>query len=335
MSLVAETTAASDTAYALRVATAAGVCLALAEWWRLPHANLAVWTTHMVMVSVPFTVFQKGVERIVGRGLGVFAGILIQAAFPNQIVLPLIVEAGLIALAFYIYFAGRFAYTALNAGLYLAAILQFARSDPDQALPYGIEVLTAVTLGVVVADVVNWLAGKERKLTITAGTTPLLPVRLDWLNRATMLCVTAMLTQLAARWLDLPATQAVISVMVLTVAADIQGVLLKGKLRLLGAVLGSAWALFALLILTQIDHFPLLLVLVFFGMFLAAYLAKTGGRYAYAGVQMGLVLPLIVVVPSEEFGTLTGAYQRMQGVVSALAITIAVAALWPRFELKS
>lgn len=328
----APSVAPTDTAYALRVALGATICLVLAEWWRMPRANLAVWTTHMVMVSVPFTVFQKGIERIIGRGVGIFAGILVQAAFPNQPVIQMILAAGLVAAAFYIYFAGRLAYTALNAGLYLVAILHVAQSEPDQALPFGIDVLLAVTLGVAVADVIHWLAGTERDLRIHASGAPLLPVRLDWLNRSAMLVVTALLTQVVTSWLELPVTQTVISVMFLTLAPDIQGLLWKGELRLLGAFLGTVWGLGSFLLLGQVDHFAVMIVLLFFGIFLAAYLAKAGGDYAYAGVQMGLVLPLILVVPPNEFGSLIGAYQRIQGVLASLGIVIVVATLWPRFE---
>ena len=41
------------TIHALRVATAATVCLLLAEYWNMSHGALAVWTTHMVMVAAP------------------------------------------------------------------------------------------------------------------------------------------------------------------------------------------------------------------------------------------------------------------------------------------
>jgi uncharacterized membrane protein YgaE (UPF0421/DUF939 family) len=326
---------ALDVAAALRVALAAAVTLVLAEWWHLAHANLAVWTSYMVMVSVPFTSFQKGIERVVGRGLGVLAGLVIHALFPDRPLIQVILEAALIALAFYIYFAGRLAYTALNAGLYIAAILEVAHADPDGALPYGKEVLLAVALGVIVADVVNWLTGAEHDLTITAGTAPLLPVNFDWLNRSLLLMVTAIVTQMASRWLDLPATQAVISVMVLTVSPDIQSLILKGELRLLGAFLGSGWSFASFVLLAQADHFTLLVALVFVGIFLAAYLSRVGGRYAYAGVQMGLVLPLVIVVDPSEFGSLHSSWQRLEGVLIALALSTVIAALWPRFKFSA
>jgi hypothetical protein len=36
---------------ALRLAEAAAIAHIVSEWWHLPHTDLAVWTTHMVMSS--------------------------------------------------------------------------------------------------------------------------------------------------------------------------------------------------------------------------------------------------------------------------------------------
>ena len=114
----------SRTVQALRVAAAAAIALIVAEWWHLPHTNLAVWTTHRVMSSHPHTTFQKGVERIVGRGVGILLGTLIVSLFGEQKLLALGLEVvGLLAF-FYAHFCGRLAYTYQNAGLYLQAMLQ-------------------------------------------------------------------------------------------------------------------------------------------------------------------------------------------------------------------
>jgi hypothetical protein len=39
----------------------------VSEWWHLPHADLVVWTTHMVISSHTHSTSQKGSGRIVGR----------------------------------------------------------------------------------------------------------------------------------------------------------------------------------------------------------------------------------------------------------------------------
>src|SRR6516165_10554226 len=87
MATIDGSTARSAVGLALRGSLAAAVCLALAECWRVEHANLAVWTTHMVTAQYPFTAFQKGVERILGRGLGILVGLVLLALFHNAPVL--------------------------------------------------------------------------------------------------------------------------------------------------------------------------------------------------------------------------------------------------------
>jgi len=77
----------------------------------------------------------------------------------------------------------------------------------------------------------------------------------------------------------------------------------------------------------------LLAGLLFFGQFVAVYLSRTGGKYAYAGVQMGLVLPMLVVAPPAEYGSLTPAVQRLEGILLGLVASVVVAGLWPRFPL--
>src|SRR5262245_36594759 len=122
---------------ALRVAAAAAIALVLVEWWHLPHAGIAVWTTHMVMSSHPHTTFQKGLERIAGRGAGILLGTLLVSLFGEQRLLALaLVAAGLLAF-FYAHFCGRLAYTYQNAGLYLQAMYQLGAGDPAAAWVVG------------------------------------------------------------------------------------------------------------------------------------------------------------------------------------------------------
>jgi hypothetical protein len=120
--------------------------------------------------------------------------------------------------------------------------------------------------------------------------------------------------------------------MMLIVAPDIQAVIHKGELRIAGAVLATAWAAGMFVLLSLLPDFPLLAGLLFLGQFLAAYFACTGGTRAYAGLQMGLVLPMLVVAPPSEFGELTAAGQRLAGILIALATALVIGALWPRLR---
>src|SRR5262245_58530553 len=157
------------TSDAVLTAGASVVCLVLAEWLGLTHSNLAVWTTYLVTAQYPFTRFQKGLERVVGRGLGILAGLVLTTWFPDTPLLTGALLAALLTTCFYVYFAGRLAYTFLQAGLYVVATFQIGHADPASAVPAAEGLFAAVVLGVVVATVVTWLFGAERDLGIRSG----------------------------------------------------------------------------------------------------------------------------------------------------------------------
>ena len=219
-----------------RSATAAVVALAVAEWFQLSHGNLAVWTTHMVMIQYPFSSFQKGVERVLGRGLGILAGLVLLTLWRNPPMATLC-EALATLVFFYIYFSDRLAYTFLNAGLYLVVIMEIGRAQPEVVFPEGWQMFLAVFVGVVVANLVSWLSGMERTLAIETKGRELLPVDPVRLRRSLMLVVTVALAALVTRWLVLPIATTLVSVMMLTIAPDLQSLLRKGELRLAG----TAW----------------------------------------------------------------------------------------------
>jgi hypothetical protein len=321
------------TGHALLTAAATVVCLALAEWWGLEHANLAVWTTFMVTAQYTFTSFQKGLERVVGRGLGILAGLVLTTWFNETSLLALGLIAVLLTGCFYLYFAGRLAYTFLNAGLYVVAMFHLGHANPASAVRTAEGLFAAIVLGVVVADLVTWLAGAERDLRIRVGGAPLWPVRGDWLSQSLMLVVTVLLTLVGAHALGLPPEKAAISVMLLTVSPHVQALVLKGQLRIAGLLLATAWGLGTFLVVGLLPHFPLLAALLFLGQFVATYLTRTTGKNSYAGLQMGLVLPMVVVAPRAEFGSVTPAVQRLEGVLIGLLASVLVAGLWPRFPL--
>jgi uncharacterized membrane protein YccC len=321
------------TGQAVLTAVASVVCLVLAEALRLRHANLAVWTTFMVMAQYTFTRFQKGLERVVGRGLGILAGLVLTTWFNDTPVLTLILLGVVLTSCFYVYLAGRLAYTFLNAGLYVVAMFQIGHADPAAAVPQAGELFAAIVLGVAAAVAVIWAAGAERDLAIRLGENPLWPVRGDWLSQSLMLSVTVVVTLLGAHMIGLPAEKAAISVMLLTVTPHVQAMIVKGELRIAGLLLATAWSLVTFLLVSLLPYFLLLAALLFLGQFVATYLTRTAGRYSYAGLQMGLVLPLVVVAPRSEFGSITPAVQRLEGVLLGLLASLLVAGLWPRFPL--
>ncbi len=321
----------NEVAHALRVAGAAALCLVLAEWWHLEQAALAVFTTHMVMAQYAVTAFQKGVERLAGRTLGIVGGLALLTLCQHTPLLAVFLKALALLTFFYVHFSGRLAYTFLNAGLYLAIIVEIGHADPTQAFPQGKEMFLAVLVGVAVATAVVWLTGAESDLHIEPGGQPLFPLQGDRVQHSAMLVIMVLLTQVLTRWQGQPASASMVSVMMLTIAPDMHALIRKGELRFAGALLGAVWGLGAFALLAHSPGFPLMVMLLFFGIFLAAYLTRVGGDYSYAGLQMGLVLPMVLVVPSSEFGTLAAVIARLEGIATGLVVSVVVGGLWASF----
>jgi hypothetical protein len=148
-----------------------------------------------------------------------------------------------------------------------------------------------------------------------------------------MLAVTVLVTLLSAHALGLPPEKAAISVMLLTVTPHVQAMILKGELRLAGAFLAVGWATGTFLVVGLVPHLLVLAGLLFLGQYVAAYLTLTAGKYGYAGLQMGLVLPMVVVAPPAEFASFVPLVQRLEGIVLGLLASVVVAVLWPWFPL--
>jgi uncharacterized membrane protein YccC len=319
----------SPLARATRIAVAAVLSLFVSELFHLTYSNLAVWTTHLIMVKYDHTVFQKGIERIVGRFLGIFVGWALLAVFKDAWGLRLCFEAILVTALFYLYFAQRLAYTFLNAGILTVTIIGIGDQDPTLAYVAGREILAAVAIGILAANLVMWSTYGELDLSIQTGLEPLLPLRLDWLNHSAMLTASALVAVLLSGALILPTPQSIISVLVIGIAPDIQQGLRKGELRLLGAVLALAWGALTFVLVGRLPYFLVFTGMLFFGMLLAAYLTRASDAFSYAGLQMGLVLPLLVVVPLHELGDVESVVARLEGVVAALVSTLVIGSIWP------
>jgi uncharacterized membrane protein YgaE (UPF0421/DUF939 family) len=322
------------TAHAGLTAVASAICLILASVWGLKQPNLAVWTTFLVMAQHTYSSFQKGIERVVGRGVGILLGLVLTTWCNDMPLFELVAVGVLLTGFFYVYFAGRLAYTSLQAGLYLVAVLEIGNASPMTVFSDAKELFAAIVVGVFVADIVNWLAGAEHDFGLDLGESPLFPIRGEWINQSLMLSVTVLVTLVGAHIIGLPPAQSAISVIVLTVAPHLQALIVKGELRLLGLFLGTLWALATFILVGLLPYFALLVLLVLLGVFVATYLTITGGKYGYAGLQMGLVVPMLVASPPDEFGSVTPAEQRFEGIVLGLVASILVAGLWPFFPLS-
>ncbi len=314
---------------ALRVAVAATLCLHLTEELDLPLKALSVYSVHMIMTQYTFTAFQKGIERLLGRAGGVAYGlvlVLFFARLPGLFLLFLIL--GLLAI-FYLYASNRLAYANLNGGLFMAYMAVAGLSNPSNAMPLAENIVAQLLLGFFVVVVVNWVSGAERTMTVVTRGEALWPIRLDWLNRSAEITTTQLAALLLAVTLDLPLIPTSISASIIAVAPEEHARKKKGLERVLGALLGGAYAMAAVLLLTLMPHWVLFLLLVFTGMFLASYLTRTSKNYSYTFLQMGLVLAQVMIGSKPTLGDPNEALLRLVGVAAGLAAAELVALLWP------
>jgi hypothetical protein len=318
----------SRTVQALRVAAAAAIALVVSEWWHLPHTNLAVWTTHMIMSSHPHTTFQKGIERIVGRGAGILLGTLITSLIGEQKILVLGLEVvGLMAF-FYAHFCGRLAYTYQNAALYLQAMLQLGDGDPGAAWVNGGWMFLAIVVGVAVSYLVSWITNAERDLSIVPGEGSLLPIRGAPLGRAAQVTVTMLLAQYVFFALDMPPDTNTYTLFLMSVIPDLQKMRERTGYYVGGILAGVAYAVPSLLLLNRVLHLPMLIALVGLGEFLASYLAQAKGNIKFVGTEMGMIFPLIMVLPCEKIETSSMTFYNIIALFTFTLLALVVGRAW-------
>jgi uncharacterized membrane protein YccC len=317
-------------ALALRSATAMVFCLLVSGWLHLEEGFLSVFTAHVVNILYSQTPFQKGVERVVGRLLGVFGCTLLFALFRQTPALCLALAVVVLMVLFYVQSAGWFAY-----GVLMAAVFSMNTVATGLTQPYGAVVHTLwptvvqLLLGVFAAEAVNFLAGAERTVQLVPGGSPMLPLRGAWISRAARLTLTAFAAVFLAYSFGLPVNTTAVAAVILSTTADIQTMELKGALRIAAVVIGSLYCVGVLLLLSQVPSFGLLALLLFFGMFLGTYSAHVHTKYSYLGLQLGIVLGQVLVVPPDEVIDLKKAFLRLVGSLTGFAVAFVLQELWP------
>jgi hypothetical protein len=273
----------------------------------------------MIMSSHPHTTFQKGIERIVGRGAGILLGTLLVSLLGEQKLLALGLEvAGLLAF-FYAHFCGRLAYTYQNAGLYLQAMLQLGDRDPSVAWVNGGWMFLAIVVGVAVADLVSWFTGAERDLSIVPGEGSLLPIRGEPLARAAEVTATMLLAQYVFFALDMPPDANTYTLFMMSVIPDYSRMRERTGSYVAGILAGVAYAVPSLLLLNRVLHLPMFVALVVLGEFIASYLAQSKGNIRFVGVEMGMIFPLMMVLPWDRVQT---PYMTLYNIIALFTYTL-------------
>jgi uncharacterized membrane protein YgaE (UPF0421/DUF939 family) len=318
----------------LRVGCASSSCLIISEWFHLEQAALSVYTAHLIMALFPVTSFQKGVERFFGRTIGILYGLVLVIYLRDAPLLYLgLIAVGQIA-ACYVYLSGRLAYAALMAAIFVGVMGSMGLSTPSGAPSFAWYSILQLLLGEWMAFAVNFATGAERTLAIEVKGEALFPLRANRLNTAAMLSAGQIGTMMATLLLDLPVTPTMISALIIGITPGNElARWMKAWQRILGALLGGGYALAVIVLLAYMPYFPLLVALVFFGMYAASYLTRASDSYSYAFLQMGMVVPMTLIDAQGDIGSISKAVQRVIGVAVGLLVAGLVNIAWPHADI--
>lgn len=313
---------------ALLVAIASCICLTITEVFHLSYSYTSVISVHIIMSNPATTIFQKGLERILGRVVGVYFGLaLVMYLFEAPFLFLLVLAIGMLVF-FYIYYSGRLSYTGLQGGAFVTIVVVTGLTAPEKAQSVADAMIQQIILGVVVALFLTALTGTETPAFQTAGP-PMLPLHLDWLNKAAMLTTAMFVAMGVTIWFDLPVVPSMISAALLGMAPDPAARLTKARQRARGAILGCLYAFAGLILLQQMPHFILFLLLTFLAMFFCSYYTRASKEHSYVFLQMGLAIPMVLIGQTNELGTLSTGFQRFLGVWAGMLASQAVEFLWP------
>ncbi len=233
---------------------------------------------------------------------------------------------------FYLYFAGRLAYTFLQAGLYLVAVLEIGTAAPTTVFSEAKELFAAIVVGVFVADLVNWLVGSEADLGLQLGGYAAVsdsrrmdqPKR-DALGDGARHARGGARDRAAPRAIGHFGDRA-------DCGSPSAGTDREGRTAAIGIDRWPRCGGWPHLFWS--DYSPIFRCSCYWFSSASSWRLTSrspGGPYGYAGLQMGLVVPMLVASAPIEFGSVTPAEQRFEGIILGLVASILVAGIWPSF----
>jgi multidrug resistance protein MdtO len=223
-----------------------------------------------------------------------------------------------------------------SLGTLIACFLVFASRAPDGDLltrellkaAFGVSIA-----GCVSAAAAGWLpcvGGPEEPVAAARREAPSPDVRRSFALRAT---VAAMLGYLLYELTDWFGIHTCMFTALFIAASDTDASLLRGRLRMAGAIGGSVAAICAIVfIVPGLDSVAGLIVLVAPVTFVAAWIAVGPARFAYLGLQVGLAFYLALLGRSGPTTDLHSARDRMVGVLLGVAL---VALAFDGFHARS
>src|SRR5262249_35812935 len=151
------------------------------------------------------------------------------------------------------------------------------------------------------------------------GEGSLLPIRAEPLARSAQVTATILLAQYVFFALDLPPDANTYTVFLLSVIPNYPRMRERTGYYVGGILAGVAYAVPALLLLNRVLPLPMLVALVAFGEYLASYVAQSKGNIRFVGIEMGLIFPLMLVLPLEMVQT---PYATLYNIIALFTYTL-------------
>ena len=143
--------------------------------------------------------------------------------------------------------------------------------------------------------------------------------------------IVTFLVLIATLYFNLSAgVQALITALLIAAQANLGQATLKERLRFIAVIIAGLYGLVSLIIISLSPHFPVFLALITLGLFIGSYITTGSERVSYAGLQTGIVLPLVMLTSNGPPLTLSIATERFVGVIVGGGIALVVLRfIWP------
>jgi uncharacterized membrane protein YccC len=153
----------------------------------------------------------------------------------------------------------------------------------------------------------------------------------DNLKHSFKVIIITFLVLVASLYFGLSAgVQALITALIIAAQSNLGQATLKERLRFAAVVIAGLYGLVSLIIISLSPHFLVFLSLITLGLFIGSYITTGSERVSYAGLQTGIVLPLVMLTSNGPPLTLSIATARFVGVIVGGGIALLVLRLiWP------
>lgn len=333
--------------HALKIAIACMVTVITTIVLQLQLGMFAVMTTFVLMTIFSEEIAPMAVERFLGPALGFIIALFFIALFYDLHIFYLALLFVFLTAFMYLFAIKITPYAALMGGVTFAFVMFTAIQSPSNALELGKDWVFDIVVGGLVAWVfahyfISNSTSKKKIITeislpswgvFLKKLPPIFPLQVDALKQALKIAIAIFFVLWTSVYLSWPGgMQAMIACAVILAQPNLGRSYQRAYLRALGVFAGGIAGALGIVILAGFPYFLTLVILLFIGLGVAAYVALGSQRYAYAGVMAGVMLPMTIFATNGPVGTLSIALERFAGVFIGAVVGMTVLYLiWPVF----